>query len=68
MARLDKSDNRKKPWKAEVKINYTPYYLGHFATRQEAEAAERAFRFEMTGSPYPSRGVGSRRKSGKNAR
>lgn len=49
MARLDKGYRRKKPWKAEIRHFYKTRYLGHFATKDEAEAAERAKRLELTG-------------------
>lgn len=35
---------RSKPWKARVKINWIEYFLGYFATREEAEMREREFK------------------------
>lgn len=54
MARLTKG-NRSKPWKAECKIQYRPWFLGYYATENEAVVAEREFRLEMRGSAEPKR-------------
>lgn len=55
MARLARDEKRSKPWKAEVKHRYVPRFLGYFHTRDEAEAAERAMRVELKGTPDPVR-------------
>ena len=47
MASLNlKSNNgiRSKPWKARVKVDWVEYYLGHYATKEEAEQVEAEFR------------------------
>jgi hypothetical protein len=57
MARLARDCQRTLPWKAEIKHNYISRFLGYFATRDEAEAAERAKRLELTGTPEALRGA-----------
>jgi hypothetical protein len=47
--RTDATTSR--PWKSEVKIEGRRYYLGYFATKEEAVADEREFRMSMTGKP-----------------
>lgn len=54
MARL-KRGNLKKPWKAECRIQYHPWFLGYFETKEQAESVERSFRMDMRGSPEPRR-------------
>jgi hypothetical protein len=50
VARLHRNHyRREKPWKAEVKHNYRARFLGYFHTKEEAEAAERQKRLELTG-------------------
>jgi hypothetical protein len=54
MARLQRDNKRRtKPWKAEIKVDAMRYYLGMFATEDEALTEEREFRTMMTGSPIP---------------
>ncbi len=53
MARFRKDVKAKKPWKAECKVGGQTYYLGYWATKEEAVADERSFRMEMTGNPNP---------------
>lgn len=38
-----------KPWSARVTVRGTKYFLGHFATSDEAEWHEQEFRITMTG-------------------
>lgn len=37
---------RKKQWRARVKVDWTEHYLGVFATKGEAERVEREFKNE----------------------
>lgn len=54
MARLAKdSYNRKKPWKAEIKVNYQTRFIGYFHTKIAAEQAERELRQRLTGRASP---------------
>lgn len=55
MARLALDEKRSKPWKAEIKHEYVPRFLGYFHTRDEAEAAERDMRVLLKGTPDPVR-------------
>jgi hypothetical protein len=50
VARYSPKGHPNKPWKAEIKHKYKARFLGYFATKAEAEAAERAKRLELTGS------------------
>lgn len=42
-----------RPWKAEIKVNYKPRYLGYYSTYEEADQAERAMRLQLTGREEP---------------
>lgn len=39
-----KPDGRKRPWQARVKKEGESYFLGYFATKEEADAVEQEFR------------------------
>lgn len=54
--RSNNTRRRKKPWRARVTIDGVRYLIGYFPSREEAEAAEFAFR----GGP-PDRRVGALR-------
>jgi len=40
MARLAKDINRTKPWKAEIRVDGWPFFLGYYVTKDEAQAVE----------------------------
>lgn len=44
-----------KPWRAAVKHRYHEYYLGSYATQDEAETVEREFRVRVFGTEEPVR-------------
>lgn len=49
MARLASNGMKSKPWKAEIRHFYKTRFLGYYATKDEAEQAERKKRLELTG-------------------
>ena len=55
MARLGTARQKTKPWRAAVKYKYKERFLGYFATKEEAEQAERDMRVRLTGVPHPTR-------------
>lgn len=53
MARRSNDAKRRKPWRAECKIDGIKHYLGYFETWELADAEERAFRLDRTGRETP---------------
>lgn len=43
---------RRRPYKARVKIDGVEYFLGYFATKEEGDAREDAFRRAQKVGPY----------------
>jgi hypothetical protein len=49
MARLGTKTSPVRPWKAEVKVNHNPRFLGYYPTREVAEQIEADARLRFAG-------------------